>query len=295
MLQQLVDERITLEFDLAPQPIHIHADASQMIQIMMNLLINARDAIEGPGVVRIGVECIQIAEEAVREIAHSRPGEFACLSVSDTGTGMDAEVLSHLFEPFYTKKKLGEGTGLGLAVVYGIVQNHRGWINVSSTQGSGSTFMIYLPTSHGLDVALAEEPNGQSLPRMDDQIGKQILLVEDDPVVRNLTSEILQGIGYVVSSVETAQEAEQIFALQHGGFDLLFIDVMLPDRSGIDLAETLQERKPGLPVLLFSGYSDEQVDLGRIRQNGFYYLKKPFSLKKLLNAVEQSLGSQSRA
>ena len=285
MLQQVLDERIKLELDLPAEPVEVFADTSQMMQIVMNLLVNARDAIRESGVVRIAAENIRIDEKSVHEIAHSRPGEFAVLTVSDTGTGMTDEVLERLFEPFYTNKKVGAGTGLGLAVVYGIIQNHRGWINVSSTLGEGTTFRIYLPAGDEPDVA---PPVAASTGR---EAGPRILLVEDDPVVRNLTGEILIGIGYAVESVETAQAAEELFELQQGKFDLLFIDVMLPDRNGIDLADVLRKQNAGLPVLMFSGHSDEQVDLARIVNNGFCYLRKPFSLKKLLDAVQQSLGS----
>ena len=173
-----------------------------------------------------------------------------------------------------------------MSVVYGIVEEHGGWIHVDSHLGKGTVFQIGLPVH---DAA----KSGGGLIDPDEFIGKRILLVEDDPVIRELTAEILQDVGYLVTVAADADEAEQLFSGNHGEFDLLFNDVMLPDGNGIELADTLLEHKPGLPVLLFSGHTDERARVGLIKEKGFNYIRKPFNLRKLLDTVEQTITAAS--
>ncbi len=278
LLRQSIDKGIKIRFVFSRQPLQIIGDSAQIMQIMMNLVLNARDAMPDGGEIVVSTAEIQIGANEVTGIAQSRPGKFACLSVSDTGTGMTRDQLTHIFEPFYTSKKVGEGTGLGLAVVYGVVQGHAGWINVSSAVGEGTTFQIYLPV-------VGEQPANE-----EELAGRRILLVEDDSIVLNMAGEILQTAGYEVSMVTTAQAAEELFALQDGAFDLLFFDVMLPDGNGIELAETLLAKKGSrLPVLLFSGYAEEEINVERIAENGFLFMEKPISLNKIMDSVTRAL------
>ncbi len=197
---------------------------------------------------------------------------------------MDERQLAHLFEPFYTTKQPGKGTGLGLSVVYGIVNDHGGWISVSSEPGKGSVFKVCLPVHNP-----AESNEGNGPTDSDAFRGKRILLVEDDPVIRDLTAEILQDVGYAVSMVADVSEAEKLFSEKSGAFDMLFSDVVLPDGNGIELAGFCQEQQPGLPVLLFSGYPDERARVDLIHEKGFSYIRKPFNLKKLLDTVDWTI------
>jgi len=221
MFRRIVGDDIALKFNLASDPLLVRADASQIMQIMLNLIVNARDAMPEGGVVTISTERIQVKAENIPRSMHARAGEFTCLSIADTGIGMTEQQMAHIFEPFYTTKENGQGTGLGLAVVNGIVQNHGGWIDVSSKVGSGSVFRIFLP--------IVDEAASDVSPDSTEETKLRILLVEDDPVVRELTAEILRCAGYAVSVADNVNEAKELFAHMVGAFDLLFIDVVLPD------------------------------------------------------------------
>ncbi|MEN7973076.1 MAG: PAS domain S-box protein [Verrucomicrobiota bacterium] len=286
MLLQTLDDRFHLEFKLGDGLMPTYADETQILQVTMNLVVNARDAMSAGGHITISTRNVEIAGKDLSFIPNSRIGKFVCLSVLDAGKGISEDQLPSLFDPFYSTKQPGMGTGLGLSVVYGIVKDHQGWINVDSTLGHGSSFQVFLPT--GERVRAEPGPRGQggsaSLP------GKRILFVEGDPVIRDLTGEILQGAGYAVSSVENLQMAEEVFNQKRGGFELLFSDMTLPDGNGVELADSLLGRESDLQVLLFGGHSREHADVVRIKEKGFTYLQKPFNLNRLLSIVHQVTG-----
>lgn len=283
MLSQVLGDDIVLKFDLEPTLPTVKADSSQMMQVAMNLLVNARDAISSKGQIAISTRQTTMTAADMAEHPQSRPGRFVCLAVADSGCGMTDAQMAHIFEPFYTTKQPGKGTGMGLAVVYGIVAEHGGWIAVSSTPGQGTVFNLYFPVYD-------EAANMENLTAKPDPfIGKRILLVEDDPVVRELTAEILQDVGYLVEAVEDATHAEGVFALKEGKFDLLFSDVLLPDGNGIELANLFVKQHPGCPVLLFSGSPDEHSHAEAVAGKGFHYMRKPFNLSKLLNEVDRAI------
>jgi len=282
MLERSLDERFQLELDLGSQKRPVVADASQILQIALNLVVNARDAMPNGGTITICTQSIEVDQNHLPKGMNAQVGEWVCFSVSDTGCGMDKAQLKHLFEPFYTTKKLGEGTGLGLSVVYGIVEEHGGWIDVDSEPGEGTVFRICLPLGDS-------EVSGGGLSEDDEAEGKHILLVEDDVVVKELTSEILQDVGYSVLSVESAQEARDVFALKNGAFDMLFVDVMLPDENGIELVDTLLGQKNNIPTLMSSGLADEQLNMDVIKKKGLSFIRKPYNLSKLLRAVNSLL------
>ena len=200
---------------------------------------------------------------------------------------MDKEVLEHIFEPFFTTKGLGKGTGLGLSVVYGIVKQHEGWINVSSEPGKGSRFEVYLPASSETaeEVIKKEVISGQDIQGK----GERILLVEDDPVIREFANKVLTRNGYEVLEAPNTQEALDIFEKANGDFDLVLSDVVLPDKSGLQLAEELLLRKPTLKVLLTSGYTDQKSQWPIIREKGYQFIQKPYGLNDLLRVVREVL------
>lgn len=286
LLHMLLGGNIRCTLDLAADLHPIYADSGQLTQIIMNLAVNARDAMPDGGRLNIATENIHFDPQTAASLPDAEPGHFVCLSVTDTGTGMTQEVKDHLFEPFFTTKSVGKGTGLGLAVVYGIVKQSKGWMHVYSELGKGTTFKIYLPTG---DPSIPA-PFG-AIP--EDQTG--ILLVEDDIDTRNLVLRILKPVGYEIITASTAEEALDLFNQSPAGFiGLLFSDVILPGQSGIDLAEELRKKSPDLPILLFSGYRDPRERWTEIDRKGYFFLQKPFSVTSLLAAVHDTLAAQKR-
>ncbi len=282
MLRQALDKSFDLKFKLDPDLKFVNADVSQILQIVMNLIVNARDATPNGGEISVFTRNRRILKAYIPASSNSRPGEWVSMSVADSGCGMTEEQIKHLFEPFYTTKSVGKGTGLGLSVVYGIVEKHGGWIDVSSKSGEGSIFQVCLP------IYNAEQRNG--FPggggASDGKVpGCRVLLLEFDPVLRGLITEILRDVGYVVSTVANSQRAKTLFARQKKAFDVLLLNMALPDGSGVELAEELLEQKPELAVLLISKHSDDDPVVRRLKEKGFSHMCKPFNLTSLLNAV----------
>ena len=236
----------------------------------------------------IRTEAVQIDDAYVKFHANARPGQFVCLQVGDTGTGMDEATIKRIFEPFFTTKGAGKGTGLGLATVYGIVKQHSGWIEVISRVGSGTTFKIFLPVSDRPD----ELPATTDLPAGQVRGGHEtILVVEDEPVLRDLAQLILQDCGYLVLQAASGVDALTVWQRHQGTVDLLLTDMVMPDGlSGKDLAESLTANKPGLKVIFTSGYNVEEI--GDIpHKNGSRFLQKPYSHSTLAQAVRECLDS----
>ncbi len=288
MLRRLMGEDIDIVRQLAPDLRNVLADPSQIEQVIMNLAINARDAMPQGGRLTFKTGTVTLQANDTTQIPESHPGTFVCLTVSDTGTGIPQELIHRIFEPFFTTKGQGKGTGLGLAVIYGIVKQNAGWINVESQVGQGSTFKVYLPAhAHGPDTAQPRQPD--EVPATLPGLGKSILLVEDEPGVLRLATLVLRSAGYCVTPCETAQEAHAAFDREGGRFNLLFSDVVLPGKNGIELATELRAKASGLPVLLCSGYADERVRWALIEQEGFHFLPKPYPTAALLQAVREAL------
>jgi CheY-like chemotaxis protein len=214
-----------------------------------------------------------------------RPGPYVALAVSDTGIGMDAETQAHIFEPFFTTKEMGKGSGLGLATVYGVVQQSGGHISVYSEPGRGSTFKVYLPRAGDVTEPLPASPVQQPAMR-----GKETILVaEDDPQVRDLAVAILKACGYLVLELENANDAERV-CQQHGGdIDLLLTDVVMREVSGPDLARTVQRVRPETKVLFMSGYTDSAIVHQGVLNPGIAFLPKPFTPSTLAGRVRQVL------
>jgi PAS domain S-box-containing protein len=284
MLKRLIGEDIELVSKLSPDLGNIVADAGHLQQVIMNLVVNARDAMAQGGKLLIETANVECDENYAASHADTHPGPHVMLAVSDTGDGMSDEVKERLFEPFFTTKPKGTGTGLGLATVYGMVKQSGGWIWVYSELGRGSTFKIYFPRT---DVSMpSEAPVMRSAARG----SESILLVEDQPDVRKLAVSALEKYGYTVYSAGNADEA-LAFASQFAGvLDLLLTDVIMPGMNGRGLADQLARERPGLRALFMSGYTESAIAHKGVLDAGVEYLQKPFTPESLADRVRQVLG-----
>lgn len=284
VLQRVVGESIALSDLLDPEPRYVKANRGQIEQVIMNLVINAQEAMPEGGSLAIKTELLTLSEDHVRHLPGAYPGTFVCLSVTDTGVGMDEETVRHVFEPFFSTKQ--KGTGLGLPIANSIIRQYAGWIEVSSALWKGSTFRICLPALLG-DVE--SEIEADVLPLESPGMGERILVVEDNEGVRAAVAEMLQSGGYVVFEAANAWEALDLFEKEEGQFDLIVSDVVLPDEDGVKLVDQLLARKPGVSVLMSSGYMDERAQWPLIRAKGFSYLQKPFGFDELMPVVKEIL------
>lgn len=288
MIHRLIGEDITIETCLETDLWSTRADAGNIEQLIMNLAVNARDAMPDGGLLTIKTENMVLDEDYTKFIPYARPGNFVRLSVEDTGIGMDEEIIEQIFEPFFSTKEVGEGTGLGLSVVYGIVKEHKSWINVYSESGSGTTFKIYFPAFSGK----AEEKTEKKISLKDIQgNGERILLVEDEEKVREMAGIALGKNGYVVVEAQNTKDAMDIFAREDGRFHLIFSDVVLPGDSGLTLVEHLLSHNPGLKVLMCSGYTNNKAQKKVMQEKGILFLQKPYSLPDLFQAIKSVLKS----
>ncbi|MFH1314706.1 MAG: ATP-binding protein, partial [Candidatus Eisenbacteria bacterium] len=286
MLQRLIGEGYTIHSNLSPDLWMLRGDRTGIEQAVMNMVVNARDAMPGGGDITIHAENVHLRAESQPPDLKERAGKYVRLSVSDEGTGMDEAVVVRMFEPFFTTKERGSGTGLGLSVVHGIVRQHGGWIDVASKQGKGTTFTIHLPA---LGAAQACDDGQEPASELHRGCGERILVVEDEAPLRELVVRVLMENGYVPSGVGSVSEALELFESENQAFDMVVSDVVLPDGNGLDMANALLERKPGLHLLLNSGYTDERSLRPKIRERGFRFLQKPFTVIDLLRAVKTAL------
>jgi len=285
MLNRLISEDIQLTMTLGPEIGFVNIDPGQLRQIIMNLAMNGRDAMPQGGRLTIETSNILLDSKHVNHHIDILPGSYVQLSVSDTGTGLSAETKQHLFEPFYTTKEVGHGTGLGLATVYGIIKQSCGNIEVYSEEGIGTTFKIYLPQFRGKIEPVKSQSKLLKLLR-----GKEtILLVEDEEMVRNLTTEILELSGYTVISVQNGIEALKICDSGDNKFDLLMTDVVMPQMGGRELSEKLSARFPNLSILLTSGYTDDAVVRHGVIESTSNFIQKPFSPDSLTIKIREIL------
>lgn len=278
MLRPLLGEQIRLEYHRAAAPLWTMADTGMIEQMVTNLAVNARDAMAPRGgTLVIRAEHVLLDGLTAANNPDAYAGDFVCLSVTDTGCGMSLAVQKRIFEPFFTTKEIGKGTGLGLATVFGIVQQHRGWVEVESVVGQGSTFRVYLPSSPAPKLAAIATPAERPL-----RGTETILLVEDEPLVRDKTAAGLRSYGYEVVTAASGPEALVAWEKRAGQIDLLVTDMVMPHGlSGLELAVRLRANKPDLPVVICSGYSRELSDTGLSQVPGAVYLPKPFELPKL--------------
>ncbi len=285
MLRRLIGEDVLLTTALAPEGAVVKADPGQLEQVLMNLAVNARDAMPGGG--RLTIETANVTLDNDYAAAHpgTRPGEYVMLAVRDTGTGMDAPTLARVFEPFFTTKAPGKGTGLGLAVVHGVVTQSGGRIDVSSKVGRGTTFRIYLPAAKQRAPGGKSAPGLQSMPR-----GREtVLLAEDEDAVRALARHVLTSCGYTVLEAEDGREAVRVAEGHRGRIDLLVSDVVMPHLGGRQLAERLAAVQPGLKVLFLSGYAEDALLRHGVQEAEYAFLQKPFTPTGLAQKVREVL------
>jgi len=289
LLRRVLSEDFTLELALDEAIDAVEVDSGQLERVMMNLVVNARDAMPEGGTIEIRTAPGLPGEAHPRIRPDLRPGEYVTLSVSDTGTGMSDEVRQHLFEPFYTTKPKGKGTGLGLSTVYGIVRQSGGDITVASELGVGTTFTVYLPVKGRIAIPSTDGPVSAGGGGIVTLTGEEsILVVEDEAPVREIVRRALAAAGY---SVMVASEANEALALEAAGsaIDLVVTDMILPGQSGRELAREFRRRRPEIRVLVMSGYSGEHGEAPETLPEGAGYLAKPFSLVELRRRVREIL------
>ena len=288
VLKRTIPEDVTVQMLWPEQLPVVNADPTQMQQVILNLATNARDAMPAGGELTIEVGEASLDEEYCRHYAEARPGDYVCLSVRDTGIGMSPEVQDRIFEPFFTTKETGEGTGLGLAMVYGIVKNHNGFVHVCSERGTGTEFGIYLPIAEeqtcGDDEDMAEDiPRGE----------ETLLLVEDDSTVLSVGRGMLESLGYTVLTARDGEEALDVYGTRPGEIDLVLTDMTMPKMGGGELYEALVQMNPMAKVMLISGYGLKE-DVSALQARGLQgFVKKPFNTEGLGKAVRECLDSQT--
>jgi signal transduction histidine kinase/ActR/RegA family two-component response regulator len=286
MLQRTLGEDIELELRLADDLRSVSIDRTQVEQVLLNLAVNARDAMKQGGRLAIETSNEEFDDLVAEQHPELAPGHYVSISVSDTGTGMDDVVRRRIFEPFYTTKTVGEGTGLGLAMVYGVIQRASGHIYVYSEPGIGTRFRIYLPVAEETDSALVSQKDA---PEADLSGTETVLLVEDEPAVRSLTARILERSGYTVVAAGSGKEAAEAWRNRDGAFDVLLTDVIMPGMSGKELSELLRAQDADLRVLFMSGYTDAIVASRGMLQESEALVQKPFAASTLLRKVREVL------
>jgi PAS domain S-box-containing protein len=285
MLRRLIGENINLEVKTDPYARHVTADPGRVEQILMNLAVNARDAMPHGGSLTIESQNVYLDEAYARNNPEVVPGPYVMLAVSDTGAGMDDATVSRIFEPFFTTKDQPGGTGLGLATVYGIVKQHKGHIAVYSEPGKGTTFKVYLPsiedrapTVKSIETPLAPYPGKET-----------VLLVEDEDMVRDMTAEALKNLGYYVLGARDGEAGLSLAEEHEGSIDLLLTDVVLPHMDGKSLFEQLSARRPGIRVLYMSGYAENFIVRHGVLQPDVHFLQKPFTVDALGIKIREAL------
>ena len=284
MLRRLTGDDIELRLVLAPDLWPVKADHSQLEQILMNLIVNARDAMPGGGVILIETANTDIDLEFARSHPEIAPGPYVVLTVSDEGLGMDAVTLTHIFEPFFTTKEQGQGTGLGLSIVYGIVKQSGGYISAASEPDKGTRFYIYLPRVEG--------PLEASRPMSDRSLSsgaETVLLVEDEDKVRKLVRSMLVERGYTVLEARTGDSAQDVVRDYAGSIQMLVTDVIMPGVNGHELAGRMKRMLPGLKVLYISGYGDAATMTQKILEEKEAFIQKPFTADTLARKVRETL------
>jgi CheY-like chemotaxis protein len=285
LFHHAIGEDIELRTIMTEQDQAVLADSGQIEQVLLNLATNARDAMPRGGQFTIETGLAQIDEEFIQRHGYGKKGAYVLISVSDTGEGMDEPTRQRVFEPFFTTKEVGKGTGLGLAMVYGSVKQHNGYINVFSEPGKGTTFKIYLPVLHAAakSLASAETP---AVPR---RASETVLLAEDDPAVRSMTRSVLEESGYTVIEAADGRDAVEKLEKNRGRLDLLIVDVVMPKKNGKEVFEEAKRLKPGIKVLFMSGYPAHIIQEKGILEEGLSFISKPATPHDLLRKIREVL------
>ncbi len=292
MLEPLIGEHIELSLELAADLWRVKVDEVQLEQAILNLTLNARDAMPHGGKLTIATCNRQVNQGHSDEGADAmppRPGKYVVLTVSDTGVGMDADTQSHVFEPFFTTKDLGKGTGLGLASVYGVVQQSGGWVTFRSQLGHGSSFSIYLPEAGGEPASTSTQP----APPPETKGTETILVVEDEDEIRDMVREYLERKGYTVVAANNGSDAMQVAQRYKGSIHLLLTDVVMPHLGGHELAQQIKGMRPRIKVLFTSGYPEHTALNDRITDQSAMILQKPYPLNILASRIREMLDARA--
>jgi PAS domain S-box-containing protein len=285
MLGRLLGEDVALQLNYSPTPATVEADSGMMEQVLLNLAVNARDAMPRGGQLTIRIAVVDIDQVHVQRHPEARVGRFVCVSKTDTGCGIPQENISRIFEPFFTTKDVGKGTGLGLATVYGIVKQHQGWIEVESALGKGTTFRIYIPF-----LGITPEPEKPAAQIKVRGGSETILLVEDEPPVRELVANVLQNYGYKILQAGNGHEAVGVWREHKAKINLLLTDLVMPgNMNGHELAEKLRSEHSGLKVIFTSGYSADIVGKNFKLDANLNFLQKPYHPNTLAQTVRRCL------
>ncbi|MBP6940961.1 MAG: PAS domain S-box protein [Syntrophorhabdaceae bacterium] len=287
MINRIIGENIEMEIIPAADMPKIKVDIAQANQILLNLVVNARDAMARGGTLTISTSSEIVDKEFCFSHVGAKPGRYAALTISDTGEGIDPETVKKIFEPFFTTKRTGEGTGLGLSVVYGIVKQHGGFITVESKIGEGTKFKVYF--------AAVDDKKRKEASRIEPVLGgsERILIVEDDATLREISSEMLSMLGYGVILASDGEEAIRIFREQMGAIDLVIIDVVMPRLSGKETYALIRDLKPSIQALFITGYQIDEAHTGFIIEKGLDAVQKPFSIETLGRKVREALNKKA--
>ena len=288
MLRRVIGEQVRLEWNPHSGGGAIRADRGMVEQALVNLSVNARDAMVGGGTLKVETEDVTIDEAYCEARPGAVPGRYVLLRVSDTGSGMDTETLDQAFEPFFSTKETGKGTGLGLATVYGIVRQHEGMIDVHSEPGRGTTFEVYWPVT-----SPAADGSKEEIETSMEGGDETILLAEDEGMVRRMARTILERAGYTVLTARTGLEAVKLFEEEDGEVDLAILDVVMPELGGREAHDRIRARRPNVKVLFASGYSENAIHSNFILDRGFNLIQKPFTRRDLLRAVRKILDREA--
>jgi len=288
MLDRLIGEDIVISTELAPDLWDVRADAGRLEQVVMNLVVNARDAMPEGGKITIYTDNIVLSSEAAATMPEGRSGQFVRISIADTGKGIDEKNRDKMFEPFFTTKR--EGAGLGLATVKAIAVQHKGWVTATNAPEGGAVFSLYLPAVAEPAHREGNQHTVRATPQSSNN-NERIIVVEDDAAIRDVICRTLSSEGYLVTAAADAEQALALIEQHPAEYDLLFSDVVLPGKSGLELALVLQAKKPTLRILLASGYTDDKAQWAEIKKRGFRFLRKPFLIEELLKTIRQTLES----
>jgi two-component system, cell cycle sensor histidine kinase and response regulator CckA len=290
MLRRIIGEDIDLVTNLAEVVESSKLDPDQVTQVILNLAVNARDAMPNGGMLQIETSAVTLDESYAKDHPPVQPGRYVMMAVSDTGTGIDRSILPRIFDPFFTTKEVGKGTGLGLSIVYGIVKQSGGYIWVYSEPGHGTTFKLYFPVTTGSPDPMESRAERTSCPA-----GQLVLVVDDEANIRSNVRDCLQQLGYKVLVAESGQSALKICEEREGKVDLLLTDVVMTGLNGHEIANDLAQRYPRIPVLFMSGYTEDNAARREILLKGRSFLQKPFSVADLAGAVHEVLVLKSAA
>ena len=285
IIGKMAGEDIIIETNLSGEKCIVEADPDQIKQIIMNLIVNARDAMPHGGKIIIETAEVQLDRHYAKKHHEFKPGRYVLMAISDTGEGMEEDVLSKIFDPFFTTKRQGEGTGLGLATVYGIVKQHGGYIYAYSEKGKGTTFKIYLPASKKNAEETESKPENRTLPRGNETI----LIVDDNESIRQLIIETLKPLGYNCLHAGSGKSAIDILRKYRGEVHLLLTDVVMPGMSGKELAETIKKERPEIKVIFMSGYAENIIVHHGMLDKGINYVSKPITPVLLTQKIRSVL------